>query len=226
MKSGATLITTVLFLAIAFPLSTASAESIAIQSGSMIVDARFLETGSFDDRPTLEIRGTHGFVLSAIPEILSSNGPWQCRPCDVNNRVQVSNLQGGTDLPGTVEFEGTQYRLLNNAEVGLDFVADTLVFPPVQSRTQVAQLSEPFEVGGALLLPDVGGLPTPAIPLFGRGRVTIVLTANSGGAPVWEFNRASYVFGPTEPVPEPATIFLVGGAMVGAVCRWTRRRPA
>jgi hypothetical protein len=226
MKLRAALVTTVFFLAIVFPLSIASAESITVQSGSMIVDGLFFQ--GVGDRPTLELHGTHGFRLIAIPEIFSSSGPWQCRPCDSSlNRVQVSNFQGGSDLPGTVEFEGTQFTLLGpeGTTIGLDFLADDVVLPPVRSLTQVAVVSEPFELSGfsSLRLPDVGGEPVPEIPLFGRGRATIELRADQSGFPAWEFQRASYVFGSTAPVPEPATILLVGGGMIAAVGRRMRR---
>jgi PEP-CTERM motif len=225
MKLRAALVTTVLFLAMVFPFSSASAESITVLSGSMIVDGLVFQGG---DRPTLELRGTHGFRLIAIPEIFSSSGPWQCRPCDATGaRLQVSTFQGGSDLPGTVDFEGTQFTLLGfeGTTIGLDFQADDAFLPPARLGTQVAVISEPFELSSisALRLPDVGGEPVPEIPLFGQGRATIELRANQSGSPEWQFTRASYVFGSTAPVPEPATILLVGGGMIAAVRR-TRRR--
>jgi hypothetical protein len=228
MKLRATLATPLLFLAIVFPPSTASAESITVQTGSMIVDGRFFQTGSLDDLPTLDIQGTHGFAVIGTPDIVSASGPWQCRPCDLNNRVEVTNFQGGSDLTGVVDFEGKRYTQSiatgpDLADVFLRFLGDDLFAPPVRSSTQSAVLSGPFELRGSLVLPDVEGEPQPEIPLFGRGRATIVLMANRGGAPVWEFKSASYVFGTVAPVPEPGTIFLVGGAIIGLARRQTRR---
>ena len=60
-------------------------------------------------------------------------------------------------------------------------------------------------------------------PLHGGGLATLTLTANPS-LPVWEFSHLRYDFQTTAPVPEPATLVLVGGGLVG-VLRVRKRRP-
>jgi hypothetical protein len=66
------------------------------------------------------------------------------------------------------------------------------------------------------------GDPGPAVVLLaGRGTVTLEVVANASGDPLWELGSVRYDFAP---VPEPATLLLVGTGML-ALVRRCRHRP-
>ena len=219
MKPRTSLVATVLFVATVVPLSPARADPIEIQSGAMIAE--------FAHLPSIDVHGTDGFGLRGIPDTVTGSGPWQCNPCDPNPNLGLSldSVQGGSDLPGVVQFQGVRYLqgLLgtgdNVAEVLLFFSGGPLELPPVNTSSVV--VSGPFEVSGALSLPDVAGEPGPSIAVFGRGTATVDLVRDPS-VPAWTYTKVQYVFGSNAPIPEPGTIWLVGSAIVGAV--W-RRRP-
>jgi hypothetical protein len=211
MRPRAAIVTPLLFLATLLPLSAANADSITILGGSMVVTEQLI-----GPLPTIDIHGTRGFALHGIPEVLQSPGPWNCRPCDMRFGLEIATVQGGSDLPGFVEFEGIRYAQgLQDASLILFFVGGPVPLPPL---SESAVVSGEFQVNGNLNLPDVNGEPVPGIPVFGRGTATVELVRNSGGEPVWEFKHARYEFESAATIPEPGTIFLVGGGLIATVC--------
>jgi hypothetical protein len=97
----------------------------------------------------------------------------------------------------------------------------TTTLPEVRAPSIV--ISKPFVVDERSLFqpPDTW----PPVPLRGRGVVTLSLHANSV-IPVWEFSQLRYDFQTPAPTPEPATLVLVGGGLVGTLLRFRKRRTA
>jgi hypothetical protein len=202
-----------LTLAMALPVFPASADPIFVTGGS----ATAVRVG-FDARGATNLHGTHQFDLQLFVEP-GGFGPWLCFPCVPGTSIDVGGSWGFGDGAGTVELNGVSYRLGRDvAVVGLRFVGDPVIAPDLAAR---AVLSVPFELGilSQLLLFDSGGFPT-RFPLVGRGTATIELVQDPG-APVWDWVQARYEFAP---VPEPATLLLVGTGVLALSARRYRRR--
>jgi hypothetical protein len=90
--------------------------------------------------------------------------------------------------------------------------------PPVTGPSIV--ITAPFMVNERSLFepPDAR-----SVPLRGKGVATLTLHANPS-FPVWEFSQLRYTFQAPAPVPEPATLVLVGSGLVGTLLRFRKRR--
>jgi hypothetical protein len=106
----------------------------------------------------------------------------------------------------------------SNVFVSLELDGMTTL-PDVRGSSIV--ITKPFSVGQHSFFesPDTG-----SVPFRGGGVVTLTLLANPS-FPVWEFSQLRYDFQTPAPVPEPATLVLVGGGLVGLL-RVRKRRTA
>jgi len=212
------LLPAMLVLGMAVPVSPASGDPIQILGGSVTL------VGQFTASNFVDIHGTQGFSGEFIPGTV--NGQWVCRPCGPpGTSMSLDAYVDTVDGAGTVEFGGTTYGV---GSIGGSPGTAVLVFrtrggpvilPPMAPR---ATLSAPFELGQSQLFLEVGD-PGPAVfSLAGRGTATLEVVANPFGDPLWELASVRYDFAP---VPEPATLLLVGTGMLALARRRYRHRP-
>ena len=212
-----------LFAANAAP---ASGDPISVTSGHLTVTGT---SGVF------ELFGDSGLAISGRTSAFSGVfAPWsQCTSfpeCPPGTTVSLRAHWSGFDVrSGVLSFEGRTYPVTDSgAFVALEF-SGSFVTPPF---AESAVVTAPFQ-----LIPwtvSTGGsgfsLPFPdhlLRSLAGSGTATITLSPY----PVAEFpNRWSvdsvrYEFAAAEPVPEPASLLLVGVGIAG-VARYAKRRAA
>jgi hypothetical protein len=207
---------------------TARADSILIQQGGVGF--------SFDSPPGLILAG-EGFSATAFFPALGSPSLFRClhpNTCPPGTAVNLSGVFGGGEFRGL----GTGGATVNGSSFGshapdggaielrgaLVFDAATLVVPNVTDRQIL--LSAPFVMHGFVSGFEEGS----SIPLFettvrGSGRVGLSLHAgNDPGAPgPYGLVHLGYGF---EPVPEPATLLMVGSGLASVAMAGLRLRRA
>ena len=199
--------------------SQVAAEPVTITSGSIV----FSEPGLFQ-AGSISIAGTRGFSLNGLIDSgETSVAPLrQCFPCEPTAAFSVG-LQTGTFSFGgsaVATLDGKTFSDVNGLSSSTNVflsLAGSTELPPVNGPSIVIRAPFADTPNSLFTFEVVPGTDDPALPpitdtvrLRARGIATVRFVANPT-APVWEFSSLRYGFQPT---PEPATLLLVGGALL------------
>jgi hypothetical protein len=195
-------------------IAQASAEPIHITGGSLDMTA---PAGDF------AITGERGF--SYVARAFVQNGVWApyssgCYFLCAEGPVSLAAVWSGHDFSGTATLDGRTYTNVGSlsgiTSMFAQFSGTVDVPAPGASPLTVVT---PFTFSGFFH-------HGPTEQLFGSGWATVMLTPTSWeGRPLWAMERVRYDFSP-DPIPEPATVLLVGGAVAAlGARRWRSRRP-
>ena len=204
----------------------AHADSILIHSGSLGFD-----TG---DPTSFSLTGDDFQIFGFVPRF-GFSGPLACvgsGACTPGATVDLSSVFGGPDAGfdlgrGVAIIGGTQYGTFPSA-IGL-YLAGTFAFDapalPVPSDGSLSpRLTAPFLFTGQVAgYEDESrtGAPLFDVNLHGRGQARLALVAEQGG---YSFLALTYDFESAEPIPEPATLLIVGSGVAGLVARQRMKR--
>jgi hypothetical protein len=198
-----------------------SADPILVSSGFLLVPGS-REAGS------ISIAGTQGFSLDA--RVSPDEGRvdvfhLECNAvCLPGSTISLGASQGGPSFNGTATLAGNSYQLSGGVNdptvVSLEFFG-TATLPPLQNSLRV---EAPFTAMGGFFLSG-GDLQTT--PMSGAGVVSLWLSPQTGipGIPPgWVVDQIRYDFDDSAPIPEPATVTLLGSGLAAIALRARIRR--
>lgn len=212
-----------LFAVLALPRS-AAADLIRLTDGFAFVTP---QTGE------IQVVGERGFSLTGAlnvntatnfqPSVLCNFTP----DCVPGTEVSLAAVWVGSDIPADMTFEGETFTDIGHLEslagASLEF-SGSFVAPALDTP---AVVTAPFAFMGSFSIPVAPDNEVVRHMLTGGGIATISLSPHltPGFDPAWRVDSVRYAFSDAAtPVPEPATMLLVGLGMVGVARRMTRAR--
>ena len=214
------LTTAVLTVAIAAVPATATADPIAITSGSLVLTER----GGL-----LHIEGGRGLVVDARGSgraTIMECGP--IAPCAPGSTVTLDTGWVGSDIGGEATIDGETFPVALGTQTtgALAAIFSGSIVMPGFAGTDLVSATAPFTFFGRLSYPaPLGTVPPSPVDLTGRGTATVDLQWISASGS-WNVSGATYAFQPldVEPIPEPTTLILVGSGLAALVRRHRVRR--
>jgi hypothetical protein len=202
----------------------ARADTIVVQQGGLVFDR--------GDPPGVFLEGD-GVQLAGLGNITSS-GLFACQfGCAIGTVLDFDTMVGGAQNDfqigpafGTVHGIGylpDENQFFQLSLVGtLAFDGGTVTVP--DARDNHLSLTAPFTFAGDVtgfrrVNEQPSGDPLFILDLTGRGRATLFLSRLDESN--YQFLEMQYRFQSPAPIPEPATLMLVGGGLAGL---WVRRR--
>jgi len=170
---------------------------------------------------SIAIVGTRGFSL--VSQVATSEGRvdafTECIPCAPGSTISIDAVQAGTSFSGPATLDGVTYQVgegIDDPEfIALNFFG-TAPVPSLDSLP--TSVTVPFTLEGNFLL-----IPGANVPIEGRGLATLFFGTDSSVPRNAMIERIRYDFTDQTPVPEPATLTMVGGGLL-AVLRAVRKR--
>jgi hypothetical protein len=210
---------------VAFVPGAARGDSIRLRGGYLAYDT--------DGPPSLTLSGP-GIQLTTTSGLGHSAAVFALGQCGFGC-PEGTLIPMDFSLPGTPPAEGDEFAFgtwrTSPDEAGtLVHLRGELLFDAVEPVTLAggayddpAVFTTPVSVSGFVRLLDDQGAPLLAFPVrgAGTGRLVVERDSNTG---MYHFLAMSYAFESTEPIPEPATLLMVGGGLALAAGRRLRHR--
>jgi hypothetical protein len=192
-------------------------------------------TSGFLTRSPAQVSPTYTFVAQDFNVSGQGNGSGghslSCGTCEVGSIVNINVTYAGMALgSGPATINGISYSTLFYSGT-IQFSSSGIIGPPLDPTSSIITIISPFTMSGDfsafLADPAISGPQTPVFSTLVNGQgIAIIQLVGSGmpGDPRSVYS-VTYNF-QAEPIPEPATLLLLGSGLAGVAAKVKKRRKA
>jgi PEP-CTERM motif len=192
-------------------------------------------TSGFLTRSPAQVSPTYSFVGQDFNVSGQGNGSGghslNCGTCQVGSTANITVTYAGMALgSGPATINGISYSNLFYTGT-IQFSSSGIIGPPLDPTSSIITITSPFtmsgDFSGYLADPNISGPQTPIFStlLSGQGIAMIQLVGSGMPGNPRSVYSVTYYF-QADPIPEPATLLLLGSGLAGVAARVRKRRQA
>lgn len=143
--------------------------------------------------------------------------------CTAGGTVDLHSFWSGNDLPGTATLNGTTYNHVGSLSANSSAQAQWTGLLHIPTGFTGGLLTTRFLFSGQFAYEWDPSQPWRQLGLFGSGTASLMFTPYPGQPGAFTLSSLVYEFD-AAPVPEPASMFLIGTGLAGLAAMRRRRR--
>jgi PEP-CTERM motif len=192
-------------------------------------------TSGFLSRSPAQVSPTYNFVAQDFNVSGQGNGTGghslNCGTCEVGSIANINVMYVGMALgSGPATINGIFYSTLFYSGT-IQFSSSGIIGPPLDPTSSIITITSPFTMTGNFIAylenPAISGPQTPIFSTLVNGQGIAMIQLVGSGMPGNPRSVYSVTYNfQADPIPEPATLLLLGSGLAGIAARVRKRRQA
>ena len=188
-----------------------------------IVEGSYLDWGRLTGLEIHLVGDSEGFTYhTETAGFAVSTAPWHAVKVDPGQTLNLRTIVDGTDARGTATWRGESYGFSSASDASLSLEWNGSLTVP--QGFLGGMLTAPLDFAGVFLhRPQIGPGETNRFDLLGNSTATLTFAPSLVFPGSFTVEAVRYDFNGADPVPEPASMLLLGSGLAGVLAARGRR---